>query len=214
MKVIIKIVLFMMIPLSGFGVVKYTTIRPLEIQVVDATTKQPLPNMVVYYALKSEGQRFFGILNDPINFRAVQMERFVTDENGKVYIPKYRMWLGLNEKAFSEEFTVNLDIEPTKKMPHDQNKFFFDHISGLTGTLFWLRTSVVEALRSMKLFCPNEQYRCIILASVFSCSGGDELLSRELVEGRCLVVSQAIDLHKEKQIITFELEHTDALHKK
>lgn len=201
MKLLVKIVLLMMLPLSGLGVVKYEMIRPLEIHVVDATTKQPLSNIVVYYKLETLGMpHVFGIpLIDPVRFRDVRMERFVTDKNGMVNIPKYRLWLGLYEGSYSEEFTVNLDIEQgdATHSQQDTNKIFFDNVSDLI---------VSSQLRH--LYRSNEQYKGSVLHSGFS--SFDELLRKELKES-CIVEVKHSKRQKEKQFITFELERTDNL---
>jgi hypothetical protein len=202
MKLIIKIVLLMMLPLSGFGVVKYNTIRPLELQVVDAATKQPLPNMVVYYKLEAVGMpHVLGIpLIDPVRFRDVRMERFVTDENGKVYIPEYRMWLRLYESPSTEIFTVNLDTEQEGITPQDKIKKIFDCVL----------TVFIES-RLENIFRPDEQHK----GNISVVSPGPSLKpgmhpSRKLIGECCVVEWKSAEFQKAKQFITIELERADA----
>ncbi|HHU51816.1 MAG TPA: hypothetical protein GXZ36_08365 [Firmicutes bacterium] len=86
-------------------------VRPIKIQVLDAFNDQPVANAVVYYRVETTRiKNLLGIpIIDPIYYRDVIQEKYVTDNDGFVDIPRHKVSLVLYEKIYLEYIYINLD---------------------------------------------------------------------------------------------------------
>ena len=109
------------------------TIRPMEILVVDALTKQPITNTLVYYVVISGRWRhIFGLpIPDPVEYYDLVQEKYYTDENGCVRIAPRNIKLRLYEEVCDEYIYVNLDVARTTldKSERNTDAFFNAHVN-------------------------------------------------------------------------------------
>lgn len=98
---------------------KMKTIRPISIKVVDSETNLPLENVIVYYQLKSYVyiDKILFILPRP-ETRVVQkievLKQLYTNKDGELLIENISVKLKKNEEIYSEEITINMDIDIDK----------------------------------------------------------------------------------------------------
>ena len=132
------IVFFGLLVVSGQAMcgslrIKPVDIRPVEVTVLDEVTKEPLPNIVLYYYLKSSySKSFLGIpLPIEVYYRGLVAGRYRTDPHGRVYIPNQRVWLKLfHERVEYISLCVNFDLEEQSERvdPDRIDKFAADFI--------------------------------------------------------------------------------------
>ncbi len=90
------------------------TIPAMEIVVLDKETKKPAPNIILYYNIDSVYYKSFLFIPNifRIDHRELLLERYVTDADGKVFIPSKRVWIKLfHEDVASATFFVNFDVK-------------------------------------------------------------------------------------------------------
>ncbi len=98
---------------GGFHI-KPVDIRPIEVTVVDEVTKEPLPDIMIYYYVGSVYRKSFLGIPQPIEvyYRGLAAARYKTDSQGCVYIPSQRVWTKLfHERVSSVSLSVNFDFE-------------------------------------------------------------------------------------------------------
>jgi len=120
-----KITMFTAIWALSTTLVLSETIRPLRLTVVDAATKVPLSNVIVYYQL--EGARMGHFLGfpvfDPILYRDIVCAKYLTSTNGCVDIEKRPVRLRLYEKVLWEIIYVNLDVKTPVSSPSQKRDY-------------------------------------------------------------------------------------------
>ena len=128
-----SIVLFCLLAVSGQAMcgslrIKPVDIRPIEVTVVDEVTKEPLPDIVLYYCVESVYRKsFLGIPElVEIHSRYLAIERYKTDAKGRVCIPNQRVWIKLfHERVHNIALCVNYDFEDqTEAIDPDRFKKF------------------------------------------------------------------------------------------
>ena len=163
-KVLIVLILFFALQPSVFGAikVKFQTIRPLEIQVLDASTKKPIPDIVVYYELVGyRPKNFLGIpLIDPIYSRSVRNEKLKTNKEGRVLIAGHTVWLNLYEGAENECIAINLDVGGDEKDQTD----FSDGTSGEENETYFSFQLTKLIIRDVnKIITPLNTHKGVVL---------------------------------------------------
>lgn len=133
-----SIVFFCLLAVSGQAMcgtlrIKPVDIRPVEVTVVDEVTKEPLPNIVLYYYIESVySKSFLGIpLPIEVYYRGLIAGQYKTDANGHVYIPNHRVWTKLfHERVNSIWLCANFDLEEQSETvdPDRLHKFIGDFI--------------------------------------------------------------------------------------
>jgi len=106
--------------------IKPIDIRPVEITVVDAETKKPVPEVNLYYNVVSG---YWGSLLGVPNpwsggRRDLLLEKYKTDSAGRVSIPTRRVWI----KPFYEvvdhvDFYIDFDIKEERSKKRTEEKF-------------------------------------------------------------------------------------------
>lgn len=166
-------------------------VRPMEVLVVDALTKQPVTNALVYYVLMSGRWRHkFGIpIIDPVEYSDLVCETYYTDENGCVRIAPRKVNLRLYEKACDEYVYINLDVE------HKTH----DRAGGKTNYIF-------NARINDPLFNPNDEFYGAIIRSTKEALKPD-WFSGVVTNGtkyECVLIQKGLVKESDKVVVTLD----------
>jgi hypothetical protein len=103
--------------------VKERKTEPLNIQVVDPETNEPLTGITVYYQLEKRGMHI-SLLNPEghitSKYTTVERLKLITDKNGEVTVPVKPYVLLKNEGLYSMSFYINLDTDK-KRIPSSKD---------------------------------------------------------------------------------------------
>ena len=94
--------------------IRPVTIPEVEVVVLDKETRTPIPNMVVYYCIRSTYLRSFLFIPDVFSGAPTEVlffERHETDMEGKISIPKKRVWMKALYDDVDIYFDVNFDVK-------------------------------------------------------------------------------------------------------
>jgi hypothetical protein len=114
----IVILILVAVGLTNFSMYK-EEVRPIKLQILDEVTGEPVRNTIVYYRVQTARiKNILGLpLIDPVYYRNVVEERYYTDEQGCLNLPRRKVYLKLYEHVGREHIYVNLElIKKTEKM--------------------------------------------------------------------------------------------------
>jgi hypothetical protein len=107
----IVILILVAVGLTNFSMYK-EEVRPIKLQIIDEVTGEPVRNAIVYYRVQTARiKNILGLpLIDPVYYRNVVEERYYTDEQGCLNLPRRKVYLKLYEHVGREHIYVNLDL--------------------------------------------------------------------------------------------------------
>lgn len=172
-------------------------VRPITIRVVDAETKKPLKDILVYYYVETQRVRD----NSPVCFPFVDnmspyiriKESFRTNENGVVQIRNMRYENDWFEVLYNESIGINLDLLDRYKKEGESNvaafRRYFNIISDYTAD---------------KIFNPNAVYKGFVIYS--NKAEFDDFRPRITTQKKFRVLWNTKGLLNEQEEFTVELE--------
>lgn len=143
MYLLIVIVIILIIgTILAYGSIYPKLIRPISIKVIDGAIKRPIENCVVYYSLQtSRTKHIFGLRGiDFFDYKYLVKEKYYTDSNGIITIPRRKIYLKLYENATNEYIYINLEKDANSTTDFFKTKEITNEISHLKGAL--LHTTV------------------------------------------------------------------------
>jgi len=114
-------------------------LRGIELHIIDAETGNPIPDINVYYYLRKTKQRIVDY-----DFAVIAKKKFVTNENGIIYIKPRVIKLRQRHRLYGENIYINIDVKSFRLFI---DKFYY------LSFYFLLTSSSRE-----KIFFPNEEY--------------------------------------------------------
>lgn len=149
----ISIVLIAVLLLAGCA--KQVNIRPINLKVIDKTTKEPIENLVVYYVLQVYSAKntfmFIKLPEPKQKTRTIIQQEVRTDKKGEVKFKGSELVIGRNENIYEENIYLNLDIN-TEKIDYEDHK----KKDKLTNFNYYFS---LYATDSDKFFNTNKQYK-------------------------------------------------------
>ena len=167
-----------------------TEVRPLSLTVLDAVTGKPIPNVPVFYKLLTAGLEryllFFWKI-DPVVYRPIVTETYITDNEGKIYILARSVSLNRHEQLFEEEIYLNIDNKSNEAEKHNADTFF--------------------SSKHEQLYNPVDDYIGVILCTASRMFGPDQIRGIKKSKG-ILLESMYIDnsLTKKSESIVIHLK--------
>ena len=122
-----------------------TTVRGVELHIVDDETGEPIPNICVNYSLSKWKSRF-----PEFEEIIVKPKKFFTNEKGIVYIKKsYNFTLGWFRFVGGENFYINIDIDDKYVERRVGKNYYFT---------FYFLDDWNTGRRDDRIFFPNQEY--------------------------------------------------------
>ena len=130
-------------------------IREVGIQVVDAETGLPVPDLVVYSSVTTYTLSLWTVLGvyntDFLTKYHYEIDKFVTDQNGFVLIPEKR--IHASKYQYLDNQTIYINVDVLKNIQNDEEK---------SNILFHVNS---KSDYKNYLYSPNENYKIVEIAS-------------------------------------------------
>lgn len=126
--IFILILLGISMSVFSFGKKDEVVFREVALQVVDAETGLPVPELVVYNSLviyRPKGLYIFGqLIGEAKDEQICFIEQYKTDQNGKLIIPENRISVDSDQYLHRQSIYINIDfIDPNLSVDEKLSKF-------------------------------------------------------------------------------------------
>jgi hypothetical protein len=177
---------------------KRETVRELELHIIDNDTNEPIPNISVFYHLDKVSPVFIV----EVKYTTIDEKLLVSDENGKIIVPRRSFLFGPFQELLSESLYININFtEEYKKYYENYYGLEFDFDNQMTYYF-------VSYDNRDGVFFINQNYYPAV-AHIFAVDGSYVKRQEENSGNRDKdLITYPLDFllgNKEKQILTIKL---------
>ena len=174
--------------------------REVKIKVIDKSTKKPLSNIPVVYALmtsnwKNEILPFIPNIEEDRHEKYEECYELKTDINGEFVIPRHSFKVNWPRKLYHEDILINLDFNESE--PKDKKKDLYIGTSPYLSDL----TAFSHGINSNGIVNPEKHHKGYLI-----CSSFDDKKKYECGEIGCIDYNPNIMLSKKDVKLVVELE--------